>query len=126
MPPAGAEEAARETRSRIEAAVRSHLVADVPLGIFLSSGMDSTALAALASRESDAVRTFTLVFEEEGYSEGRLAGETARRLGTRHQESLLTGEEALSAHEKALFRSTCPAWTESTRILFPAPPGKPV
>ncbi len=108
-PPASAEEAARETRSRIDAAVRSHLVADVPLGVFLSSGMDSTALAALASRESDAVRTFTLVFDEEGYSEGNQAGETARRFGTRHQQSLLTGEEALAAHEKALFSLDLPS-----------------
>jgi asparagine synthase (glutamine-hydrolysing) len=102
-PPRSAEDAASETRARIEAAVRSHLAADVPLGVFLSSGMDSTALAVLACRESDEVRTFTLVFEEEGYSEGRLAGKTARQIGSRHQESLLTGEEALAAHEQALF-----------------------
>ncbi len=108
-PPCSAEEAARETRGRIEAAVRSHLVADVPLGVFLSSGMDSTALAALASRESGEVRTFTLVFEEEGYSEGSLAGETAQRCGTRHEESLLTGEEALAAHEQALFSLDLPS-----------------
>jgi asparagine synthase (glutamine-hydrolysing) len=101
-PPASAEEAARGTRERLESAVRSHLAADVPLGVFLSSGMDSTALAALAARESAGVHTFTLIFAEEEFSEAQQAGETARRFGTCHQQLPLSGEEALACHEHAV------------------------
>jgi asparagine synthase (glutamine-hydrolysing) len=101
-PPATEDEALHGTRERLESAVRSHLVADVPLGVFLSSGMDSTALAALAGRESAGVHTFTLIFDEQEYSEAGLAGETARRLGTRHQQLLLTGEDVLTSHQQAV------------------------
>jgi asparagine synthase (glutamine-hydrolysing) len=101
-PARSAGQAARETRERLESAVRSHLAADVPLGVFLSSGMDSTALAALASRESSGVHTFTLIFTEEEFSEAQQAGETARRFGTHHQQLLLKGEEVLACHEQAL------------------------
>jgi asparagine synthase (glutamine-hydrolysing) len=101
-PPASAEDAVRGTRERLEAALRSHLAADVPLGVFLSSGMDSTALAALAARESAGVHTFTLIFAEEEFSEAAQAGETARSFGTRHRQLLLKGEEALACHQDAL------------------------
>jgi asparagine synthase (glutamine-hydrolysing) len=83
-------------RSLLEDAVRSHLIADVPLGIFLSSGIDSTALAALAARERAGIHTFTVVFPEQEFSEAPLARRTAERLGTRHQELLLSGKEMLS------------------------------
>lgn len=96
------EDAAAGTRQRIESAVRSHLVSDVPLGVFLSGGMDSTALAALSSRQNAGVHTFTLIFEEREYNEGDVARRTALRLGTTHQETLLSGAEALAQHEAAV------------------------
>jgi asparagine synthase (glutamine-hydrolysing) len=65
----------------------------VPLGIFLSSGLDSTAIAALASRERAGLHTFTVVFPEQEFSEAAMARRTAERLGTRHEELLLTGDE---------------------------------
>ena len=82
-----------QVREKLEDAVRSHLVADVPVGIFLSSGMDSTAIAALASRERAGIHTFTVVFPEQEYSEAAMARRTALRLGTRHEEMLLSGED---------------------------------
>ena len=85
--------AKERVRERLEDAVRSHLVADVPVGIFLSSGMDSTAIAALASRERAGIHTFTVVFPEQEYSEAAMARRTAVRLGTRHEEMLLSGED---------------------------------
>src|SRR5487761_70615 len=68
----GASPAAR-VRSMLEDSVRCHLLADVPLGIFLSSGVDSTALAALASRERSGIKTFTVIFPEQEFSEAALA-----------------------------------------------------
>ncbi len=85
--------AARVVRPLLEDAVRSHLIADVPLGLFLSSGLDSMALAALASRERRGIHTFTVVFPELEFSEAPAARQIAARFGTEHQELLLTAGE---------------------------------
>lgn len=83
------ESAAREVRPLLEQAVRSHLIADVPLGLFLSSGMDSMALAALASRQRSGLHTFTVVFPEQEFSEAPAARAIAKRFGTEHRELLV-------------------------------------
>jgi asparagine synthase (glutamine-hydrolysing) len=80
-------------RSHLENSVRCHLEADVPLGIFLSSGIDSTALAAIASHQRTGIRTFTLIFPEQEFSEAELARNTALRLGTEHSEILIAGDD---------------------------------
>ncbi|HVB32806.1 MAG TPA: asparagine synthase (glutamine-hydrolyzing) [Patescibacteria group bacterium] len=100
--PASREEAVRGTRERLEGAVRSHLLADVPVGVFLSSGMDSMTLAALANRESPGVYTFTLVFDEREYNEADPAREFAGRLGTVHEELRIGGDEVLASYQDAL------------------------
>ena len=84
--------AAREVRARLEKAVSEQLLADVPVGVFLSGGLDSTALAALAARERQGVQTFTLSFPEREFDEAAVARNTARQLGTDHHELLLTAE----------------------------------
>ena len=85
--------AARAVRPMLEQAVRSHLMADVPLGIFLSSGLDSTALAALAARERSDLHTFTVAFTERDFSEATVARQTAKRLGTEHRELVVTPDD---------------------------------
>jgi asparagine synthase (glutamine-hydrolysing) len=87
------ESPAVQVRAALEDSVRSHLAADVPLGIFLSSGIDSTAIAAIASKQHARVKTFTVAFSEEEFSEGAIARTTAESLGTDHSEFLLTAEE---------------------------------
>lgn len=87
------ESSAAQVRALLEDSVRHHLVADVPLGIFLSSGIDSTAIAAVASKEHSQVKTFTVAFSEEEFSEGARARAVAKALGTEHSEFLLTAEE---------------------------------
>ncbi len=99
---ASTESAAQQIRLLLEDAVRMHLIADVPLGVFLSSGMDSTALAALASRKHPGIHTFTVAFTEQEFSEAQIARRTAERLGTRHQELVLTGEQLLARLEEAV------------------------
>ena len=89
-------------RAALEDSVRCHLLADVPLGIFLSSGIDSTALAALASRQRSGIKTFTVVFPEQEFSEAALARRTANLLGTGHSELLLSGDEMQSRLDDAV------------------------
>jgi asparagine synthase (glutamine-hydrolysing) len=87
--PKNIREGAKLLRPLLEETVRDHLVADVPLGVFLSSGLDSTSLVALASRFVSDLHTLTVVFPEQQYSEARISRETAKRFKTRHQEILL-------------------------------------
>jgi asparagine synthase (glutamine-hydrolysing) len=94
--------AAKRVRSLLEESVRGHLIADVPVGVFLSSGIDSTALAALASREVSGVHTFTVAFPEDKFSEATMARRTAERLGTTHQELMLSGDEMLARLDEAV------------------------
>jgi len=73
-------------------AVRAHLIADVPVGLFLSSGLDSGAIAALAAREHRGIQTFTLAFPGTPYDESALTKVVAQRCGTQHSEIPLTGD----------------------------------
>jgi asparagine synthase (glutamine-hydrolysing) len=76
-------------RPLLEETVQDHLIADVPLGVFLSSGLDSTSLVALASRFKSDLHTFTVVFPEQRFSEAAVSRETAKKFKTQHQEILL-------------------------------------
>jgi asparagine synthase (glutamine-hydrolysing) len=87
--------AAAFLRLLLEETVDSHLIADVPVGVFLSSGIDSTALVALAAQKRAAVHTVTMVFREQEFNEAELARRTAQRFATRHQELALSGSDML-------------------------------
>lgn len=96
------DEAAR-VRSLLEDSVRLHLVAEVPVGVFLSSGVDSTAIATLAARAHGGIDSVTVVFPEDAaYNEAALARQTARCLGTRHHEVALTGPEMVRRLDEAV------------------------
>jgi asparagine synthase (glutamine-hydrolysing) len=79
----GLDEAARAVRERLEHAVDAALMADVPVGVFLSGGLDSTAITALACRRRP-VATFALGFDAPGFDERAPAAQVAHDLGTRH------------------------------------------
>jgi asparagine synthase (glutamine-hydrolysing) len=83
--------------------VRLHLASDVPLAVFLSGGVDSSAVANLARRTSPGpVHTFTLAFEEEEYNEAHLARRVAEAIGTQHREVVLSEQRFVSELDAAL------------------------
>jgi asparagine synthase (glutamine-hydrolysing) len=90
-------------REVLQESVREHLVSDVPLGVFLSGGIDSSAVANLAQRAADRpVTTLTLSFEEAAFDEGRIARRVAEAIGTRHVEVLLTEGRFVAELDRAL------------------------
>ncbi len=93
---------AQHVRALLESAVASHLIADVPVGVFLSSGIDSTAIAALASRARAGVHTFTVAFADAEFSEAEIARRTATRLGTNHSELTLSDREMIARLDEAV------------------------
>jgi asparagine synthase (glutamine-hydrolysing) len=94
--------AAKQLRPLLEDAVRTHLVADVPVGLFLSSGLDSGAIAALAAQARGGIESFTLTFPGTAFDEGELARLAANRFKTKHREVALSGQSVLSRLDEAL------------------------
>jgi asparagine synthase (glutamine-hydrolysing) len=98
------DEAACELRTLLLAAVRRRLVADVPVGIFLSGGIDSSSVAALAAELAgpDNVHTFSIGFSEASFDESNHARRVARHLGTRHREERLDAHALLDVLPKVV------------------------
>ena len=92
----GESELAEELRARLRDSVRAHLIADVPVGVLLSGGVDSAVLAALAAQESaEPVHTFSIGFEERSFDELEDARSVATMYGTQHEELVLRPDAAL-------------------------------
>ncbi|MCO8127444.1 asparagine synthase (glutamine-hydrolyzing) [Acidimicrobiia bacterium EGI L10123] len=89
------EESFAEIERLLTDSVRLRLDADVPVGVFLSSGVDSTCIAALATQVTDRVRTFTVGFDEPSVDESDHAAEIARHLGTEHHTLSVSADAGL-------------------------------
>lgn len=99
-PPAEVTELVRDT---LLASVRAHLVSDVPVGVFLSGGVDSSAVALLAQQAAGApVDTFTLAFDEAGLDEAAYARRVAAAIGARHHEARLTEDDFVADLDDAV------------------------
>lgn len=97
------EEAAADVRDRLRRAVKMQLRSDVPVGVFLSGGIDSSTVTALAAQESaQALHTFSVGFEESSYDETPYALEVARRYNTLHHHEVFSGQRAAEMLPQAL------------------------
>ena len=91
------------TRDALRDAVSSHLVADVPVGVFLSGGIDSAALVATAAAMTQRLHTFTVVFDEASHDEAALAFSIARQFDTKHH-TLRVDSSAVETHASSFLR----------------------
>lgn len=111
---AGLDQRAKEIRAHLGAAVRSHLMSDVPLGLFLSGGIDSSALAALmAPVVREPIRTFSVGFSEAGANELPYARLMAKAVGAHHREVVVSAQEFFEALPRLV-------WHEDEPLAFPS------
>ena len=94
--------AAKKLRPMLEDAVKTHLIADVPVGLFLSSGLDSGAIAALAAKAQAGIQSFTLTFPGTTFDEAAAARVIAQHCRTKHSEVPLDGEAVLERLDQAI------------------------
>jgi asparagine synthase (glutamine-hydrolysing) len=107
-------QAAQEVRAKLEAVVRAHLMSDVPLGLFLSGGIDSSGLAALmAPMTAEPIRTFAVGFSEPDANELACARLVARSVGAEHREVVVSPSEFFTALPELI-------WHEDEPIAFPS------
>lgn len=111
---------ATELHDCLEKVVAEHLVADVPVGLLLSGGLDSSLVAALAARQTK-VATISMGFAESTLDERHFARIVSKHIGTDHREILITPQEIVNSIEEAIwtFDDLFADWgTISTRLMY--------
>ena len=109
-------------REMLESCVSSHLMSDVPLGVFLSGGLDSSTVAALTTKiRREPIATFAVGYGEEKFSELRYARQVAQHIGSQHHEVRLNREEFFSALPHLIWHEDEPiVWPSSVSLYFVA------
>jgi len=109
-----------ECRERLEEAVSTRLMSDVPLGMFLSGGVDSSTIAALIKRMAPGpVKTFAVGYSETAYSELGYARQVAESIGTDHHEVTVGADEFFQALPRLIWHEDEPiVWPSSVSLYF--------
>jgi asparagine synthase (glutamine-hydrolysing) len=112
----------RRYREQLEACVSSHLMSDVPLGVFLSGGLDSSAVAALTTRiRKEPIETFSVGYGEGAYSELPYAWTIAEHLKSQHHEVRLNRDEFFQSLPRLIWHEDEPiVWPSSVALYFVA------
>ena len=112
----------RRYREQLEECVSSHLMSDVPLGVFLSGGLDSSAVAALTTKiRKEPIETFSVGYGEEAYSELPYARTMAAHLKSRHHEVQLSRDEFFQTLPRLIWHEDEPiVWPSSVALYFVA------
>ena len=112
----------RRYRELLESCVSSHLMSDVPLGVFLSGGLDSSAIAALATKiRREPIETFAVGYGEESFSELPFARRVAEHIRSQHHEVRLSREEFFQALPRLIWHEDEPiVWPSSVSLYFVA------
>jgi asparagine synthase (glutamine-hydrolysing) len=109
-------------REKLESAVGSHLMSDVPLGVFLSGGLDSSAVAALTAKiRGDKIQTFAVGYGEEEFSELPYARQVAAHIHSDHHEVRLSREEFFDSLPRLIWHEDEPiVWPSSVSLYYVA------
>lgn len=109
-----------ETRRRLEETVEMRLMSDVPLGMFLSGGIDSSAIAALIRRMTNGpVKTFSVGYQEAQFSELGYAAQVAKAIGTEHYETVVGMEDFFNVLPQLIWHEDEPiTWPSSVSLYF--------
>ncbi|MBS1850694.1 MAG: asparagine synthase (glutamine-hydrolyzing) [Acidobacteria bacterium] len=109
-------------REMLEECVASHLMSDVPLGVFLSGGLDSSAVAALTAKiRGGGLKTFAVGYGEDAYSELPFARHVAEHIGSQHHEVRLSREEFFATLPRLIWQEDEPiVWPSSVALYFVA------
>ncbi|MFH1590539.1 MAG: asparagine synthase (glutamine-hydrolyzing) [archaeon] len=90
--------------NQLEQSVKKRLISDVPIGAFLSGGVDSSAIVAFMSKFTDKVKTFSIGFDEKDYDETKYARKVAKRYNTDHKEFTVKVNDMLKLIEKLVYQ----------------------
>jgi asparagine synthase (glutamine-hydrolysing) len=109
-------------RELLESCVSSHLMSDVPLGVFLSGGLDSSAVAALTTKiRKEPIETFAVGYGEEEFSELPFARTVADHIGSKHHEVRLSRDEFFQSLPRLIWHEDEPiVWPSSVALYFVA------
>jgi asparagine synthase (glutamine-hydrolysing) len=107
-------------REMLEGAVQSHLMSDVPVGMFLSGGLDSSAIAALMTKlRREPIETFSVGYEEEAFSELSYARAVSKHIGSSHHEVRVDFQQFFDALPKLIWHEDEPlVWPSSVSLYF--------
>ena len=111
-------DAVRRLDELLQTAIEQQLVADVPVGIFLSGGLDSSLVAAIARQHHPDVSTYTVKFDQAGFDESAHAEAVARHLGTRHHTIELSGQNCADAFDELIAKVDQPLADSSLLPTF--------
>jgi len=112
------DEKEKNLRRALENSIQAHMLSDVPVGSFLSSGIDSAVITAVASKLCPGIKAFTISFGVKNYSEMDDASDIAKHLDIEHIKRVATFEDFINAYEKVMYHLDSPVADPSVVAIY--------